>query len=148
MGKKIFINKSYVRTRNQRKVMDRIDKEGVCPFCGTNLERFHGKSSVKKSKHWFLLESKWPYKKTRIHLLFVAKKHMEHIEELSASDWSDLLQIVRWSIKKYKLRGGAFAIRFGDSRLTGATVHHLHAHLIEPKIDSKGMGKVVNFPIG
>jgi len=148
MEKRPYINKSYVRTRNQKRVMDQIDEEGVCPFCGPNLERFHGKSSVKKSKHWSLLESKWPYKKTRIHLLFVAKKHMEHIEDLSATSWSDLLQMAKWSIKKYKLKGGAFAIRFGDSNLTGATVHHLHAHLIEPETDRKGMGEVVNFPIG
>jgi len=40
-------------------------------------------------------------------------------------------------------------MRFGDSSVTGATVLHIHAHLIVPKINEKTKkARVVRFPIG
>ena len=46
-------------------------------------------------------------------------------------------------LKKYNIKGGVLALRFGDTAYTGATVCHLHFHLIVPK-----KSQTVNFPIG
>ncbi|PIR97738.1 MAG: hypothetical protein COT89_03110 [Candidatus Colwellbacteria bacterium CG10_big_fil_rev_8_21_14_0_10_42_22] len=148
MSKSRFINKSHVRTGNQSEIMDEIEKEGVCPFCEENLERFHGKPVVEETQYWSLLEAKWPYSHARAHLLLVASRHMEDISELEPEEWKDMLELAQWASNQYKIAGGALALRFGDSNLTGATVHHLHAHLIEPEADEDGKAKLVNFPIG
>ena len=52
-------------------------------------------------------------------------------------------------IKKYKIKGGGLTLRFGEQNYTGATVLHLHFHLIVPKLKPKSkLAKIVNFPIG
>ena len=57
--------------------------------------------------------------------------------------------LANFAIKKYKIKGGALAMRFGDTNYTGASVAHLHFHIISPKINKKtGRAKTVNFPIG
>ena len=43
--------------------------------------------------------------------------------------------------------GGGFCIRFGDTLHSGATVKHLHAHLIEPDVKNKKY-EPVSFYIG
>lgn len=39
-------------------------------------------------------------------------------------------------------------MRFGNTDYTGATVSHLHAHLIYPEVDKSKKSKTVNFPVG
>lgn len=149
MSKKKFINQSYVRTGSQAKIYKQIEEEGLCPFCLENFERYKVGPSIKDNTNWTLVKAKWPYENSKVHLIFILKKHIEGIENLDSSMWSDLLQLVKWTLEKYEISGGAFAIRFGDSNLTGATVHHLHAHLIEPiRKGGKENAETVTFSIG
>ena len=52
-----------------------------------------------------------------------------------------------WAVQKFELKGGALAMRFGETTYTGASVCHIHAHLIVPKTE-KGKALTVEFPIG
>ena len=36
-----FINMSSVRRNDQKKVMEDIKKDGHCPFCIKNVEKYH-----------------------------------------------------------------------------------------------------------
>ena len=149
MGKKKFINQTYVRTGSQAEIYKQIGEDGLCPFCSENFKRYRVGPSIKDNANWTLVKSKWPYENSKHHLLFILKTHLENIQELDSSMWNDLLELVKWAAEEYKIPGGAFAIRFGDSSLTGATVHHLHAHLIQPKLERDGKSsKSVNFHIG
>jgi len=57
--------------------------------------------------------------------------------------------LVNWAIKKWKIRGGGVAMRFGKTDYTGASVSHLHFHIISPELDKKKKrSKIVSFPIG
>ena len=68
---------------------------------------------------------------------------------MTAREMEALLDLARHVVCQYHIRGGALAMRFGDTRLTGATVVHMHAHLIVPKLcPKKGRALVVEFPIG
>jgi diadenosine tetraphosphate (Ap4A) HIT family hydrolase len=68
---------------------------------------------------------------------------------LTLEDFGAVRILANWAIKNLKIKGGALTLRFGDQAYTGATVEHLHFHIIYPEFDEKTKtAKVVNFPIG
>jgi ATP adenylyltransferase len=146
--KKKFVNIKNARRGEYRKVIEKIAKTGKCPFCKENF-KYHKKPIFKQSGGWFLTEVSWPYKNTSRHLMIIGEKHRENFSELTKKDLAAVGFLVNWAIKKYKIKGGALAMRFGDTDYTGASVAHLHFHIISPKINKKtGRAKIVNFPIG
>ncbi len=44
--------------------------------------------------------------------------------------WVDLQKLYRKLIRKNKITGATLMIRSGETQITGASVNHLHAHLI------------------
>ena len=74
--------------------------------------------------------------------------HKEQFAELTIDDFKTLKYLVNWANKNLNIKGGGLALRFGDTNYTGATVYHLHFHLIVPKLDRKKLSKPVYFPIG
>ena len=147
MRKKV-VNKRFTKGRDEyRKVIDEIEHKGKCPFCPENF-KYHKKPILKKNGSWFLTESSWPYKNSKYHFLIINLKHKELFNELTKKDWESIRLLINWVIKKYKLKGGAFALRFGDTDYTGAKVCHVHAHLIYPELDKNKKSKTVVFPIG
>ena len=134
-------------TTGYRTVLDKIEGEGECPFCPTssNYLADHHQPIVAESGHWFLTTAQWPYDDTSAHYLIVLKAHKTHISQLNRFEWLSLQDIMG----EVELAGGALAIRFGDPGLTGATVTHLHAHILVPEINpTTGRGKPVYFGIG
>jgi diadenosine tetraphosphate (Ap4A) HIT family hydrolase len=118
------------RSDQQRKVMEQIRDVAECPFCEENLKKYHKKKILKKGKYWLLTENQWPYKHTKLHLLAIARKHVERLEDLPKAAFGELLELFQQAEKEHQLDYGAVAMRFGDVTRTGATVLHLHAHLI------------------
>ena len=146
--KREFVNINNARRGEYKKVIEKIAKTGKCPFCKENF-KYHKKPIFKRRGDWFLTKVSWPYKNTRCHLMILGKKHRENFSELKKEDLEAIFYLARFAIKKYKIKGGALAARFGDSNLTGASVSHLHFHLISPEINKKTKrAKTVNFPIG
>lgn len=145
---KKVVNIKYAKSREYKKTLETIEKTAECPFCKDNF-KYHKKKILKKKSGWFITESSWPYKNAKFHFLAICEKHKEEFRELTSRDFSAVSKLIKWVIEKYKIKGGCLALRFGDSDYTGATVCHLHFHLIAPKVDRKKNGvKVVNFPIG
>lgn len=127
MKKKKFVIMHHSRTSEQRKVHQKIEQEGLCPFCWENFLKYHPKPIIQKTKDWLVTQNAWPYKGTRVHLLFISKRHLEHISDLTKKEWGELNVL----IKKYApIDGGALFFRFGDVDKTGASVTHLHCHII------------------
>ena len=104
--------------------------------------------SLKRKKNWFLTQDSWPYKNTKHHFLIIGTKHKEKFSQLTKEDFAEVSELANWTIAKYKIQGGAVAVRFGDANFTGASVSHLHFHIITPKIKTKNSTKTVLFPIG
>jgi len=146
--KKNFVNIKNAKNGEYKNVIEEIAKTGKCPFCKDNL-KYHRKPILKRINKWFLTEATWPYKNIRCHFMILGEKHRENFLELKKDDLEAVSSLVKWAIKKYKIKGGGLAIRFGNTDYTGASVAHLHFHLISPKINKKtGNAEVVNFPIG
>lgn len=146
--KKKFVNLNNARKGGYRAVIKQIALTGKCPFCKENFA-YHKKPILKQKDDWFLTEASWPYKNARCHLMILGEKHKESLSELKKEDLWAISYLAQWAIKKYKIKGGALAARFGDTDFTGASVAHLHFHLISPERNQKTKKiKTVNFPIG
>ncbi|MFH1181119.1 MAG: HIT domain-containing protein [bacterium] len=145
---KKFVDTKNARKGEYKKVIEKIAKTGRCPFCPENF-KYHKKPIYKTKGNWFLTNNSWPYKNTIEHLLIVGKKHYENFSELKKNDFEDVSFLTNWAIKNFKIKGGAICMRFGDTDFTGASVAHIHFHIISPKINKKtSRSLTVNFPIG
>lgn len=111
-------------------VIAEISKHGVCPFCPEHLRKYH-KPAVEERVHWLMTDNMYPYKPSKHHRLIIHKGHISHIGELSAGAWAELLTILKEEAERLGITGGTVIMRFGDTKYTGASVTHLHAHLVQ-----------------
>lgn len=119
---------------NYAGVISQIAKEGICPFCPEHLNKYH-KKPITENRHWLVTDNMYPYKPSRIHKLLIHKGHISHISEISVEAWAELHAILRNITIDDSVTGGTFMMRFGDTKYTGASVTHLHAHIIQSDPD-------------
>lgn len=142
MGQREFTDPYYAQGEYQKK----LDATKRCPFCTLEI---HKKPILMEQHGWFITESTWPYDHTAYHFLIISRAHKETITELSPTDLDTIFTLAQWAIDKFGIKGGSINLRFGDTYLNGATIKHLHFHLIVPEIDpATGRAKTVYFPIG
>jgi diadenosine tetraphosphate (Ap4A) HIT family hydrolase len=134
------------KSGHYRAVLHEIQNAGVCPFCPKTF-KWHTKPILKREGGWLITENFNPYKNARYHFLLIKEKHKEHFNELSPRDWRSMARLAAWAVKKFHIKGGALALRFGDTAHTGSSVCHIHAHLLVPQIKN-GKAKPVWFPVG
>jgi diadenosine tetraphosphate (Ap4A) HIT family hydrolase len=123
-------NASIAPRNDYARTIAAIVEGGFCPFCEEHLFKHHKKPILVRGEHWLVTESTWPYEGTETHLLFIIRSHVEKIEELSPAAWTELQILHAKMIAAHRITGGTLMIRSGETRFTGATVNHLHAHLI------------------
>lgn len=143
---KKVVDPRFAKGRRYGYIIREIQDAAVCPFCPKTF-KWHTKPILKREGGWLITENFNPYKNTKHHLLIIKKAHKEHLEELTPRDWRSLSHLAAWAIKKFHIKGGGLMLRFGDTAFTGATVCHIHAHLIVPTMKN-GKAKTVWFPIG
>lgn len=146
MSKKL-ISIGNARTEHQKKVMEKIKEFQECPFCEENLKKYHKEEILKRGKYWTLTKNQWPYDFTKLHLLAITRKHVENLNDLPKASFGELLELFQWAEKEYDLKHGAIGVRFGEVSNTGATVLHLHAHLIVADTEHPDY-KTVRFKVG
>ncbi len=147
---KTYIHVDQSRTEGQRKVMEQIQDDNVCPFCPEHLSKYHKEPILKESDHWILTKNQWPYENTKNQLLAIHKKHIEHIAELNQEASKELFELFQWGAKEFNMPGGALCIRFGSNPQYGnygSSVLHLHAHLIEADLENPE-NEPVRFKVG
>ncbi len=146
--KRSFVDLKNARKGEYKNVIGQILKTGKCPFCPEYF-KYHKKPILQRKNGWFLTENSWPYKNTRHHLIIIGDTHKENFSELTKKDFEAAAFLTRWAIRKYKIQGGAFAMRFGNTTFTGASVSHIHFHIISPAKNKKiNRSKTVSFPVG
>lgn len=146
-GNKKSVILNAARTEEQKRKMAEIIKERICPFCPKYLKEYHDNPIEKIGKYWSITKNDYPYEGSKYHYLFIYNKHVEHIEKITEPAFVEILEHIKWLTKKYKLPAGGFVMRFGEPEYTGASVTHLHAHLIFGKKQAKN-SKSLDVPIG
>jgi len=126
-----FVLIENARTKFQRDTLERIKKDGVCPFCPEYFKTYHTKPILKETDSWFLTTNFAPYEGAVHHFLFVYKpSHINTPSEMTNESKIELFDLVEEITKEYKLKGGSIFMRFGDGSINGSSVEHLHAHVI------------------
>lgn len=142
-----YVDPTKAGSKDYEKELREIEATGECPFCQGNM-KWHSRPIIIDKKGWFATENQRPYKNAKIHILLICKKHKTEFSELTSEDLGGVLVIIKELIAKFDIQGGGLTIRFGKTQYTGATVKHLHFHLIVPEINNNDVTLQVNFPIG
>lgn len=138
-----FVNIKNSRPGAYERILKRIARDKVCPFCPENLKKYHTPPILRRGKYWVLTPNMYPYPGARVHLILIVRDHVEKVEDLPEKSWAELRRMTMWAIKKYRVAGGSLLLRFGDNAFNGSSVHHLHAQFIVGDIMRKGYKPVL-----
>ena len=137
------VDPRYAKSKGYREAIAKIKARLKCPFCQENLGGFHKHPILREKSGWRLTRNTWPYENAKHHFLIIPRRHFETLGGLTVSDLKAVYRLAIWASRQFNIKGGAMPVRFGVTEYTGATICHLHYHLIQPK-----MGKAVQFPVG
>lgn len=140
-----LVDPRNARDSSYKKEMEEIVAENVCPLCPPM--KWHPNPILQDDGRWLITKISHPYPNTKFHFLLISKKHLEELSKLSSKDLSSILKLLNWATKEFGIKGGGLTMRFGDTLYTGATIKHLHAHLIVPTVKDGKVSPVL-FPIG
>lgn len=121
-------------------VLNQIVKDGVCPFCSEHLTKYH-KKPLETGKFWTLTDNMYPYKPSKQHRLIIHREHVTHIDQVTPPAWHELMELLLKEASSKKIVGGTLIMRFGDTKFTGASVSHLHAHIVQSNPDDPSYDK-------
>ena len=125
------VDRNHARYADQLEVLDTIITDGVCPFCIESLRKYHKLPIIKTGDHWLLTKNQWPYEHTKFHYLTIANQHMRSTDDMPRGMFEELGYFVRLVNEIEQTNSGVLAMRYGDMSLTGSSVDHLHAHVIQ-----------------
>ena len=138
----------HAREKEQIQIMEKAQQKGHCPFCWEKLEKYHPNPILKKGSWWWVSENGWPYIGTKLHLIFFYKEHVSNISDIKPEAFKELQLLTTWVEEKFKIKGGALFIRFGDMSYTGSSIQHVHAQLIVGNSKRNTDSEALNVKLG
>ena len=138
-------NEQHVDVNNARPgiytdVIKKINQDKICPFCPEHLNSIHP-NPIEQKEFWIVTDNAYSYKPNKNHVLLIHRGHISDVSEISKDAWIELKEIIDNEKQKRKITGGAIVMRFGDTRYTGASVTHLHAHIFQSDPDHEEYDK-------
>lgn len=129
---KIYLQ--HARTGDQLADMENIAERDICFMCPENIPEFYEERGglIDEGEYSFLVHNGYPYENTEHHMMVIPKEHITSLNEASEGFVLEAFSFFRKLEVELNITGGAIAMRFGNPEETGATVHHLHIHLIVP----------------
>lgn len=110
--------------------MQILENRGHCYFCEEGQKLFE-KVPIHTGKHWYVTDNDNPYKGAVTHVMVVPHRHITLPDELNPDELHELYhEMIPWLREKLQIKGASALFRFGDTKLTGATLHHFHVHFI------------------
>ena len=128
-----YVDIENARGEEYRKLITQIIEDDVCPFCEENLEKYHREPIIRKTNFWILTKNQNKYPGAKTHLVAILRHHAKDLSDMKSGAMEDLIDLFIWVQKHYKIKGGGFSMRFGETALSGASVKHLHAQFFEPE---------------
>lgn len=121
---------SNYRTADQLAEMQRLEAAGICLFCPEILREHSRQRVAWETRHWSVTPNEFPYKGTRIHLLVVPHKHVNDMLDLDDESLGDFWNALRLIRERFDLDHYGLGVRNGNCGFTGATIAHVHAHVL------------------
>ena len=135
-------NATIVKRGNYAHILKKIIADGLCPFCEKHLSTYHTEPILYRSKYWLITKNAWPYEGTKFHFLCIAIPHIEATEHIPSLMWGDLLKLYGKLVKEHAIKGATLVLRSGDTTYTGASVNHLHGHIISGSKRTRNSRKI------
>lgn len=120
----------HTRTPEQLAEMRRLDAAGICLFCPEHLGSHPRQQVLFSTRHWTATLNEFPYPGTSLHLLLVPHQHAADLLELGDDARGDFWVALATAVEEHGLTYYGLGIRNGDCRFTGATIRHVHAHMM------------------
>lgn len=117
--------------------MQQLDAAGICVFCPQHLDQ----EALHRSDYWTVTHNEYPYPGTALHLLLIPRDHVTDLLHLPWPARDDLWRALRWVKDTYQLGHYTLGGRCGDMAATGATIAHVHIHVVV----ANGNGPPVRF---
>jgi diadenosine tetraphosphate (Ap4A) HIT family hydrolase len=124
------------RTAEQLADMQRLEAAGTCVFCPQHLARDRNQPVLHRTPHWTVTPNEFPYRGTRLHLLLVPDEHVTDLLDLPDEARQDMWSALDWVRQHYGLSFYSLAARNGDCEFTGATIRHVHLHLLQGDVEN------------
>lgn len=118
------------RTADQLAEMRRLDAAGICLFCPGGLASHARQRILFRTSHWAVTPNEFPYRGTSLHLLLVPDQHAGDLIDLAAEVRQDFWEALAAVVREYRLSHYGLGVRNGDCSYTGATIRHVHAHVL------------------
>jgi ATP adenylyltransferase len=118
------------RTEEQLAEMRRLEAAGICLFCPDSLREHARQRVLFETAHWAVTPNAYPYAGTRLHLLAVPHRHVNDMLDLGDSALADFWAAMRLIRKRFELDHYGLGVRNGNCSFTGATIRHVHAHVL------------------
>lgn len=137
---KIYVDLSKTRDQKQLAEYEVIEQNQICPFCVEHRDRYTQGKRLYDGEFWWIFENNWPYENTAKHIMLVYKKHAVYLEDIDSRAGGELhLQLKEIEKDNNNISLAALVGRFGFVYWTGASVNHLHFHLLFPMINSSSV---------
>lgn len=117
------------RDPEQIRRMEELKIKGECHFCG-DAPKKHTAPIIYENPHWFVTANDFPYKGSVHHYLIVSRQHVTQVDHLSVESWLELPNAIKWLKNHLGVDGFSIFVRSGKMSVTGATLDHVHWHLI------------------
>ena len=135
-------NLEAARSEAQLKNMQELTEAGRCFMCYENLIKYENNRIEFETAHWIITPNAYPYEHTSLHVLIIARRHVKNMSDLTHEERADLAEAIVKAEKHWKLDSYAFGLRSGDFRYNGASVEHLHGHIVVGTRDPQTFEKV------
>lgn len=142
-----LVNPTFAKSEGYGNTIAEIIAAGICPFCPETF-LWHPWPILHRVGNWFITRSGWPYENAEHHFLIIGERHIISDIEMTEEDDMCVKVLTKWAVHKFDLKGWGRISRSGDTSYTGATVQHLHFHLIQARLGPDGKALPVYFPIG
>lgn len=142
-----LVNPTFAKGDGYGAAIAEIQRDGMCPFCPETL-LWHPWPILSRIGNWIITRSGWPYENAEYHFLLIGDRHITATTQMTLGDNEAVRLLTQWAVNRFSLVGYGLPSRSGDTNYTGATVQHLHFHLIQPKLGPDGKALTVWFPIG
>jgi ATP adenylyltransferase len=126
------------RSPEQLAEMRSLEERGLCLFCPEGLRQHERQQILLRTSHWTVTPNEFPYPGTSLHLLLVPHEHATDLLDLPPGAQQDFWVALRAVRDRYGLGYYGLGVRNGDCRFTGATIRHVHAHVLagDPAADA------------
>ena len=121
------------RDPEQIRRMKALQEKDLCYFCKQGSEEEKTLPvTIKEGAYWYVMANDFPLEGSIHHYLIVPRRHIANTFDLMTYERHEQVALEEWLLKTFlpDVTGYSSFVRSGDTKVTGATLTHLHYHYL------------------